>query len=112
MGFAEQLTMLLAIIIVLGVILAGVTIWSRRSGSGDGGGSGGGGFFGLGSLGGGGTESGDLKDQIELEDVMEEYPKPSDRKKERRFDLKGPQAEIAAKVLKRWLRDGEGSKEK
>ena len=100
--------MLLAIIIVLGLILAGVTIWSRRSGSADGGGdSGGGGFFGLG---GGGTEAGDLEDQIALDDAMEEYPRPSDRKKER-FELKGSQAEIAAKVLKRWLKEGEEKNE-
>ena len=108
MGFTEQLTLLVAIIIVLGVILTVVTMWSKRSGSASGGG-GGGGLFGLG---GGGGDSIDLENQIDLDEVVEEYPRPGDRKKGPRFELKGPQAEIAAKVLKRWLKqDRDGSED-
>ncbi len=97
MDSGEQLVMMLMVILVLGLAYFGVTFWStRRSASTDGPGAGGG---------PGGSE---LPAHLShLLDETEPVESASDARQKRtqRLDLTGARAEMAAKVLKRMLKD-------
>lgn len=105
MDYAAEATQLFGIVVVLVVAYFGVMVWTRRQNSGHGG-AGGGGLFGGGGgmLGGGaaGAPGEDAAGGIEPE-VDIPSSKGSDRHKGR-FQLQGRDAETAAKVLKRMLK--------
>ena len=100
MGFGEQLTMLIVLIVLLGVAYFMITTWSKRSQI---------------------TAERESARRAQASDEGEEFDKAGDlrealrdrdvvaKQRERRFQLTGKDAEVAAKVLKRMLkqdRDG------
>jgi hypothetical protein len=105
MNFTEELTMLVGLILVLGLAYMGVTFWSKRPvapGAAGGGGAGG----------ADGTGSNAVADMA-LDELEENEPKrPVDRQTnlKERFKLSGKDAEVAAKVLKRMLKQGKDSR--
>ena len=103
MSFMDQLTQLIVVVVMLVVAYFGVMVWTRRANKE----GGGGGLFGMG--GGAGAESGGAHD---LDDVSAgpDIPKSADRNKGR-FNLTGRDAEVAAKVLKRMLKQDRDEQE-
>ena len=96
MDAGEQLMMMLMIILVLGLAYFGVSFWSKRMGaSKDGSGA------------GGGTGAGAPGNLSHLLDEVEEVQSDSQTREKRtqRLDLTGARAEMAAKVLKRMLKE-------
>ena len=113
MNFADEATMLVGLILVLGLAYMGVTFWSKKSGSSSGGGGILGGLSGGAdtSVGAGGPATNAVADMA-LDELEEKQPadKNVDRTTElrKRFKLEGKDAEVAAKVLKRMLsQDGD-----
>jgi len=110
MSFSEEITQLVVIIVVLLLAYMGINVWTKRGGkltlpSMGGGGSGGEGN--AGGAGGVGAVDDDVADTTD-------YPRSgnaADRHGDR-FNLTGPTAEAAAKVLKRMLHDDEEFKER
>ena len=99
MDFGEQLTMLIVLIVSLGAAYFGVTTWSKRAASRQanspvvGGGVGDDEF----------DAAGDLREAMKDRDAVA-------KQREKRFQLTGKDAEVAAKVLKRMLKeDRDGS---
>ena len=112
MGFGEEITQLLLIIGALMLALGGVSMWSKRSGKGGEAGGGGGGAGSAGAAGGMGI--GDLGDATGGggsglgEAVESRGGGSSDSRHGDRFKFTGKDAEVAAKVLKRMLKqDGD-----
>ena len=93
MSFADEATMLVGLILVLGLAYMGVTFWSKKSGSS--------------SAGGPATNA--VADMA-LDQLEDKQPanQTVDRATELRvrFKLEGKDAEVAAKVLKRMLNQG------
>ena len=97
MGFGEQLTYLLVLIVVLGAAYFLVTMWSKKS-------AGAANPAGPGSAGGAGDVdefdvAADLREAVDARDDVA-------KQREQRFNLTGRDAEVAAKVLKRMLKQG------
>jgi hypothetical protein len=93
MGFGEQLTMLIVLIVVLGVAYFAITTWSKRAEAKQA------------SAPKAGTGLGD--DEFDAAGDLREALKDRDavaKRREQRFQLTGKDAEVAAKVLKRMLR--------
>lgn len=105
MGFTDQLTQLIVVVVVLILAYFGVMMWTKRVGKE--GGTGGGGLFGL----GGGSHTAPSA-SLGLNDhaAETEIPKSTDRTKGR-FNLTGRDAEVAAKVLKRMLKQDKDEQE-
>ena len=109
MGFEEQLTTLLILILVLGLAYAGVNYWSRKGADLKGG------LLGKLVGGGGAASSDELAPGAGLDgDMGDEGPRPSMsatgervRQLNKRYELSGKDAEMAAKVLKRMLKQDE-----
>ena len=117
MNFADEATMLVGLILVLGLAYMGVTFWSKKSGSSSGGGGILGGLSGGAdtSAGAGGPATNAVADMA-LDELKDKQPADQtvDRATElrNRFKLEGKDAEVAAKVLKRMLnQDGDQNKE-
>ena len=117
MSFADEATMLVGLILVLGLAYMGVTFWSKKSGSSSGGGGILGGLSGGAdtSAGAGGPATNAVADMA-LDELKDKQPADQtvDRATElrNRFKLEGKDAEVAAKVLKRMLnQDGDQNKE-
>ncbi|HAA75604.1 TPA: hypothetical protein DCE37_10820 [Candidatus Latescibacteria bacterium] len=114
MDYTAEVTQLLVIVIVLGAAYIGVQVWTRSQKNRDGGGGGllgrfGGGGDSAGAAGGGAPLGGGLDDEdSDLGGVG--GGKGSDRNKGR-FQLQGRDAEVAAKVLKRMLKQDPGFKQ-
>ena len=114
MDYTAEVTQLLVIVIVLGAAYIGVQVWTRSQKNRDGGGGGilgrfGGGGDSAGAAGGGAPLGGRLDDEeSDLGGVG--GGKGSDRNKGR-FQLQGRDAEVAAKVLKRMLKQDPGFKQ-
>lgn len=91
MEMSEQLTMLIVLILVLGLAYMGVNFWSKRNRAAGGGGP--------------ARQNTDPADLL-LEEVGEERPRAKSRERDiqQRFQLQGRDAEMAAKVLKRMLK--------
>ena len=113
MNFADEATMLVGLILVLGLAYMGVTFWSKKSGSSSGGGGILGGLSGGAdtSAGPGGPATNAVADMA-LDELKDKQPADQtvDRATElrNRFKLEGKDAEVAAKVLKRMLnQDGD-----
>lgn len=112
MDFSDELVMLILVILVLGLAYMGLSYWSNRAptgGAGSGGGTGvgkgaGGGF---GAMAGSGFAGEGDDASAPLNDGMASRPDVGSRKNEKRFNLQGKDAELAAKVLKRMLKQGE-----
>lgn len=102
MSSGVQLTQLIVIIVILVAAYFGVMMWTKRVGKE---GSAGGGLLGLGGDAGGGGATGGGEDGRSSVSYDDQVPKGPDRKKGR-FDLQGRDAEVAAKVLKRMLKQG------
>lgn len=92
MSSGDQLTQVVVIVVILVAAYFGVMMWTKRVGKG--GSAGGGGATAVGEDGG---SSVSYDDQV---------PMGPDRKKDR-FNLQGRDAEVAAKVLKRMLKQGQ-----
>ena len=99
MDFGEQLTMLIVMIVLLGAAYFGVTTWSKRAGD----------RQANSPAAGGGVDddefdvAGDLREALKDRDAVA-------KQREQRFKLTGKDAEVAAKVLKRMLKqDRDGS---
>ncbi len=111
MDTTQEATQLLAVLIVLIVAYFGVMVWTRRvkNRSSSEGGGGGGGFSGLSFLGGGakgGAGSAVGEDNLAGTGEVDGMGIPASKgpkRKKARFELKGRDAEMAAKVLKRML---------
>ena len=98
MDFGEQLTMLIVVIVLLGAAYFGVTTWSKRSGSGQANASGARGVVDHDEF----DAASDLRQAMESRDVVA-------KQREKRFQLTGKDAEVAAKVLKRMLKQDRGA---
>ena len=101
MSFVEQLSQLIVVVAVLILAYFGVMIWTRKSAKG-----GGGGLFGSGPS--APVKPLDLGDDT---DFATEVPKKGHNRNKGRFHLQGKDAEVAAKVLKRMLKQGGDSAE-
>ena len=110
MNNTDQAIQLFVVLVLLIIVYAGVMVWTRRAknsseqGGGlfGGSGGGGGGMYG-GASDGGGADLG--------EDGMPASPKKTGKDRNKgRFELQGRDAEIAAKVLKRMLKQDAGFK--
>ena len=109
MDFTEEVTMLVGLILVLGLAYMGVTFWSKRP-------------VAPGAAGGDGTAAGGAAGKgqnavadMALEELEEKQPpahvdRQTDLKE--RFQLSGKDAEVAAKVLKRMLKQGKDNRSK
>lgn len=112
MDYEAEATQLFFVVIVLVAAYFGVMVWTRRVNNkppGEGGGGGGfGGMF------GGGAASGDMGVNgiagVDDDGMGVPAKKGSDRNKGR-FQLQGRDAEVAAKVLKRMLKQDPGFKD-
>lgn len=113
MDYSAELTQLVIIAVVLGAAWFGVNIWTRRMKNRDPEAGGGGmGMFG----GGGGAAGGSAADpgtaggglDGDIDDVS--IPKSGPDRHKGRFQLTGRDAETAAKVLKRMLKQDPGFK--
>jgi hypothetical protein len=95
MDFGEQLTMLVVLIVLLGVAYFLVTTWSKRAGSkaGDSAGT----PVDLGLDDDKDDSAADLRQAMKDRDAVA-------KQREKRFQLTGKDAEVAAKVLKRMLK--------
>tara|TARA_Y100000588_G_scaffold195036_3_gene209245 strand:+ start:9030 stop:9371 length:342 start_codon:yes stop_codon:yes gene_type:complete len=104
MSFTDELTQLIVVVVMLIAAYSGVMIWTRRSGGASKAG-GGGGLFGMGGGAGSGGDDDAARPSLGLddEDSGASVPKGADRHKGR-FNLSGRDAEVAAKVLKRMLK--------
>lgn len=95
MAFGEQLTMLLVLIVLLGTAYFAVTTWSKRNRK-------------QGSEGGrAALDAGGGEDEVDSASDLRRAMKDRDalaRQREKRFQLTGKDAEVAAKVLKRMLK--------
>jgi len=92
---SDELTQMVLIVVVLIVAYAGLKAWTKRSGQG--GDAGGAGSTGL------GTQHEQMLANLEAE-IEVERPKSRKERNEERFTLTGKDAEAAAKVLKRMLK--------
>jgi hypothetical protein len=115
MDYEAEATQLFVIVIVLVAAYFGVQVWTRRvnnNNGGEGGGGAGGGMMGN-LFGGGGSDAGagmsrGVDDDVDGMGVP--APKGANRNKGR-FQLQGRDAEVAAKVLKRMLKQDSGFKD-
>ncbi len=100
MGEAVQM---IVIIVVLVIAYVGITAWTKRPGRGGGGDAAGGGVTGA----GGGPLSDGVDDPAgaaSLGDTIQSRGGSGSRRDEKRFQLQGHDAEMAARVLKRMLK--------
>lgn len=112
MNFGEQITQLLAIIIVLGMAYVGLTFWTKRrdeqlAAKPDGTADGVGGVGGVGGTGGvGGVGGMDVSTEMGGgSDAMASTGGGGNKAVDRLQHLSGSDAEAAAKVLRRMLQD-------
>jgi hypothetical protein len=103
MDFADEATMLVGLILVLGLAYMGVTFWSKKSGAPKAGGGMGGG--GEGNSAGGGPNAMPGMDELD-DNPANSRPVDKATALRERFKLQGRDAEVAAKVLKRMLKPG------
>lgn len=112
MNNTDQAIQLFVVLVLLIIAYAGVMVWTRRAKKSIEQGGGGGLFGGSGGGGGGmyGGASGDGGADLD-EDGMPASPKKTGKDRNKgRFELQGRDAEIAAKVLKRMLKQDPGFK--
>ena len=102
MDAADELTMVVGMILVLGLAYMGVTFWSKKAGTPSSGGPGGG----QGGIGEKGSAQQEAIDKLLLDEVQEKKSGgvKRDGQLRERFQLQGKDAEMAAKVLKRMLK--------
>jgi len=111
MDYTEQATQLFLVVVVLVAAYFGVMVWTRRVNNNNPGEGGGGGFGGMMGGGGGGAAGGVQGTGLSDDGDVASGPggKSADRNKGR-FQLQGRDAEVAAKVLKRMLKQDPGFK--
>ena len=98
MDAGEQITLILVLIVVLGAAYFAITIYSKRAAT----------QQGEGSAGPGGVLGEDIEEDagtIELRSAIKDRDHAA-AQREKRFNLQGKDAEMAAKVLKRMLKHG------